>query len=153
MWGGSRAELSASVVRWASVLLIVALFAVDRFGGTDLQSLDLSFLAAYLFLIFFRGVSRRVPFSSFLADLIVLGSQMVSRWLTEFRGYRPWWPSGAPFAFQVRFWTAFGATFGAFGSPRVPKREPGRRSGRRAEDRTDPLACDSGPVPGPHVKW
>ena len=51
MWGGSRAELSASVVRWASVLLIVALFAVDRFGGTDLQSLNLSFLAAYLFLI------------------------------------------------------------------------------------------------------
>ena len=52
MWGGSRAELSICAVRWASVLVIVALFAVDRFGGTDLQSLNLPFLAAYLFLIF-----------------------------------------------------------------------------------------------------
>ena len=51
MLGRAGIGLSGSTARWVPVLVILALFGVDRFGGAELQALHLSFIGAYLFLV------------------------------------------------------------------------------------------------------
>ena len=48
-----RASVGAGgpAIRWASVFVISAIFAADRFGGAELQAFHLPFIGAYLFLV------------------------------------------------------------------------------------------------------
>ncbi|MEE2694059.1 MAG: TRAP transporter fused permease subunit [Pseudomonadota bacterium] len=49
--GRAGVGVGGPAVRWASVFIILALFAADRFGGAELQAFHLPFVGAYLFLV------------------------------------------------------------------------------------------------------